>query len=515
VTVAEHELLLRATLGPDDEALDAYERWRAEVDLATVDRASQRVLALLAERLGDRRDDAVAEKVHRIARFTWLRTQVLLERSAPAVRALTESGIPVLLIKGAAVLAHTGWQVARRPMDDLDIAVPRALAAPAVEMLRACDFVPPYRPTRAHLDERHALGFRHPSGAEVDLHWHTLHASLHHDADAAFWAAAQPARLRDVDCLVLCREDALLQAVVQGREHTETHPLRWAADAAELLRGATDFDWDRVLEQARRHRVGRELREGLDVLAELGVVPEDVRAEGAARRAAGGRARRADEAAGHGPLAPSPRARISDELTGWVRREVAPGARLGPRHAALYLKETWALPRARSIPRHALWLACGRRAGAPEDRPPAAAVPLTDSLRFQLGESGTANLGEGWWAPDTYGAWTRGREAVLVLPLDAPHDAPLRLTLEVTPFLATTRPYLEVGVSVDGERHATWGFSGVAGIAEQRPLDVPARANRERIALRFAVRHPLSPLAARYGSDPRPLGFALRSVSRG
>ena len=118
MSVAEHDLLLRATLGPDDTARDAYERWRAQADLATIDRASQRVLALLAERLGDQRDDAVAAKVQRIARFTWLRTQVLLERATPAVRRLTESGVPVMLIKGAAVLAHTGWRVARRPMDD-------------------------------------------------------------------------------------------------------------------------------------------------------------------------------------------------------------------------------------------------------------------------------------------------------------------------------------------------------------------------------------------------------------
>ena len=45
------------------------------------------MLALLAERLGDQRDDAVAAKVRRIARFTWLRTQVLLEHTTPAVRA--------------------------------------------------------------------------------------------------------------------------------------------------------------------------------------------------------------------------------------------------------------------------------------------------------------------------------------------------------------------------------------------------------------------------------------------
>ena len=62
MSVAEHDLLLRATLGPDDTARDAYERWRAQADLATIDRASQRVLALLAERLGDQRDDAVAAK---------------------------------------------------------------------------------------------------------------------------------------------------------------------------------------------------------------------------------------------------------------------------------------------------------------------------------------------------------------------------------------------------------------------------------------------------------------------
>ena len=78
--------------------------------------------------------------------------------------------------------------------------------------------------------------------------------------------------------------------------------------------------------------------------------------------------------------------------------------------------------------------------------------------------------------------------------------------------MAATRPHLEVGVSVDGAHAARWGFSGTAAIAEQRRLAIPGREGRRQIALRFAVRHPLSPLAARYGSDPRPLGFALLSV---
>ena len=193
-----------------------------------------------------------------------------------------------MLTKGAAVLAHTDWRVARRPMDDLDVAVPRALAPRAMEVLRSRGFESPLADDPRHLDERHALPFRDAAGAELDLHWHVLHGSLHPDADAAFWAAAQPAEVRGVACRVLCREDAVLQAMTQGREFSDTHPLRWAADAAELLRGAPAFDWDRVVEQARRHRLTAELRAALEVLAE--VTGEPMPAGG---RPGGGRRRRA------------------------------------------------------------------------------------------------------------------------------------------------------------------------------------------------------------------------------
>ena len=493
MTVAEHDLLLRATLGPEAEARDAYEAWRAQADLATLDRASQRVLSLLAERL-DGRDDEVAAKVRRIARFTWLRTQVLLEHTAPAVQALEAAGVPAMLNKGAAVLAHTGWRVARRPMDDLDVAVPRALAPRAIEVLRERGFDSPLAGDPRHLDERHALGFRDAAGAELDLHWHVLHGSLHHDADDAFWAAAEPASVRGVECRVLCREDALLQAVTQGREYSDTHPLRWAADAAELLRDAPAFDWDRVVEQARRHRLTRELGESLAVLGEVTGEPVPVvRSRGRAR------ARRAEESGGDGPLTPTRAERVGDELRTWVRREVAPGERVTPRHAALWLKETWALPRAREIPLHAL--------GRLHDPTPPGAVTLRrgDALGFRHGEAGTRNLGAGWWAPDEHGTWSRGREAVLVLPLAEPDGEPYTVTLDLVPFLTPTRPHMEVEVA-----GRVWGFSGTTLADARRAMQVAAAT---RIALRFKIRHPISPIAARYDGDPRPLGIALRGLS--
>ena len=199
---------------------------------------------------------------------------------------------------------------------------------------------------------------------------------------------------------------------------------------------------------------------------------------------------------------------MSDELRTWVRREVAPGARVTPKHAALWLKETWALPRARDIPAHAL----GRRR---PDAAPAGAVALRrgDALGFRHGESGTAELGAGWWAPDEHGTWSRGREAVLVLPLAAPDDDALTVTIDLVPFLTPTRPHLEVDVIVDAEDLQRWGFSGTVLADERRVVHVPARRQREQVALRFRVRHPLSPLAARYDGDPRPLGIALRGLS--
>ena len=146
-----------------------------------------------------------------------------------------------------------------------------------------------------------------------------------------------------------------------------------------------------------------------------------------------------------------------------------------------------------------------------EDPTPPGAVALRrgDTLGFRHGEAGTANLGAGWWAPDEHGTWSRGREAVLVLPLAAPYDGPFTVTIDLVPFLTPTRPHIEVRASRPAAR---WGFSGTAGSPTAR-CPVPAQRGRERIALRLQIRHPLSPLAARYGGDPRPLGVALLGLA--
>ena len=161
-----------------------------------------------------------------------------------------------MLVKGAAVLAHTDWRVARRPMDDLDVAVPRALAPRAIAVLRERGFESPLAGDPRHLDERHALAFRDPAGAELDLHWHVLHGSRSARTPTPPSGRRRGRRGCATSSAACCAvRTRCCRRMTQGRAYSDSHPLRWAADADRLLHGGEGFDWTRVIEQARRHRL--------------------------------------------------------------------------------------------------------------------------------------------------------------------------------------------------------------------------------------------------------------------
>ena len=255
----EETLLLRAALVPGPAGDEAYRAWRETADVQTLDHAEFRVLPLLGRHLDGDPDDPLAAQIRNILRFAWLRSQLLIQRAGGRVGVLEEAGIPVMLSKGAAVLQHTGWEVQLRPMDDLDVIVPRERAEEAARALLAADMhqasLPPDPAQTVIYDQVHALDFRDTAGAVLDLHWHVLHGSLHRGADAEFWERSQPATLGATPVRVLSREDTLLQVVAHGAELNAQHLLRWAADAALLLRDGPPVDWDLVGRTAHRHRI--------------------------------------------------------------------------------------------------------------------------------------------------------------------------------------------------------------------------------------------------------------------
>lgn len=521
-------LLLRAAVAEDPAAREAYRGWRALQEVEELDWPAHQILALLADRL-EPGDDRVARRIHRVARMTWLKTQMLLARAEPALRDLRAAEIPVMLCKGVAVLEHTAWRVEQRPMGDIDVLVRPANASRAAEILREAGFACPHLPadpaTSDIYSQLHALPFTDSVGAVIDLHWHLLHGGLHPRADDAFWDQARPAQLKSVECLVACREDVLLQIMAHGKEHTPTHAMLWIADAALLLRQQEPFDWGRLTRQAREQRIAAQIADGLRELEEFvpALVPRRV-ARGLRWRPtvalAPPPARTGYEGSGEGPLPPGMLRRQADELNEWVRRNVAPATRVGPSAVRAMLAERWGLQSVADVPRHAVWVASGRAALTARLRGRAAAAPGAPSvavpgvLGFLSGEPGHAALAGGWWQPaGEHGMWSLGSEAGLRIPLDAPYREELILEIVAVPHLGVTHPQLQVDVFVDGRRLARWGYAGVALEPASRTVRLPADPTRTEINLRFVIRGRMSAFTAREEGDLRPLGIALHSVA--
>ena len=326
VSVAEHDLLLRATLGPEDEARDAYERG-ARRPISRRSTAPPSACSRCSPSGSTGRTTPSPRRCagSRASRGCGRRCCSSAPRG-PCAR--SDAGVPVMLTKGAAVLAHTDWRVARRPMDDLDVAVPRALAPRAIEVLRPRGFESPLAATRATSTSgtRSASRRRGRAARPALARAPRLAAPRRR---RGFWDAARPAELRGVACRVLCREDALLQADDPGARVLRHPPAamgrrrRRAAPRRACVRlGARGRAGAAAPADGRAARGARGTRGG-----DREPVPGACVSRWAARRA---RARR-EESGGDGPLTPRAVERVGDELRTWVRREVAPGARVTPK----------------------------------------------------------------------------------------------------------------------------------------------------------------------------------------
>jgi hypothetical protein len=164
----------------------------------------------------------------------------------------------------------------------VDLLVPASRAADALDVVRAAGF-------EAKDDGRQwpprftaARGFRDSAGLELDLHCHVLHECLYDGADDDFWAGAQAFDVSGVATLGLNPADQLLHVVVHGLRHSLVPPVRWVADATTIIRAsAAGLEWERLVEQVRRRRLGQIVASGLRYLQtgfDVGVPPAVMRA---------------------------------------------------------------------------------------------------------------------------------------------------------------------------------------------------------------------------------------------
>jgi hypothetical protein len=262
--------LLRAVILEDDRWKDAWIGWRRSADLENLPPGAFRLLPRLYRKLrAENVTDPWMGRLQGIYRHTWARNQTLLRETTQAAQVLHKAGIPVMLIKGAALILSIYRDAGLCPTVDMDLLVPDSQANAAFGCLRADGFSATGRYQGGIADRFLRIGFSHPvrspQGYEIDVHWHLLYFRSFAGADETFWGHAVRAELSGLPVLLPAATDMLLNTCLHGMCWSSTSSLRWAMDAAALIRGA-DIDWDRLAAYASWPGVPLPLRLSLEYL---------------------------------------------------------------------------------------------------------------------------------------------------------------------------------------------------------------------------------------------------------
>lgn len=204
-----------------------------------------------------------------IAEFLRLRTMVtefrmslLSQRTQETVRALATAGIPVMLLKGAAIGALSDPTFRTRPMGDVDLLVHPEHVERAAEIVLATGWSVTTDAVVVELlqGQHHLPHFVRADLPGLRLELHTMLLPPGHtfalDLDA-LWARAVPAPAPFEGAVLLAPEDHVLHACIHYAWQHRLHFGTWRtirSIAAVVQRG--DFTWDVLVERARAVKAG-------------------------------------------------------------------------------------------------------------------------------------------------------------------------------------------------------------------------------------------------------------------
>jgi hypothetical protein len=242
-------------------------------------------------------------------------------------------------------------------MDDVDVLVPHARAAEAIETLSVAGWTAESDDPLSRIEAHHSVNLAGPDGGNVDLHWFALWQPA---SDEPLWAASVPMEIAGAATRAPCAADQLLLVCAHGVPWSRFPSFRWIADALVAVRRAGDaLDWDRLAAEAKRRRLTVAVAASLAFLREefeapvpaslllrLDAVPA-ARHERAAFHAAG----RSESPVRTLELAWDRYRRLRDLDTGAPR----------PRSFLSFARRFWGLDSARQLPLHAVRTICRRR----------------------------------------------------------------------------------------------------------------------------------------------------------
>ena len=187
------------------------------------------------------------------------RNMLLQDELVRILSAFNKEGIPVVLLKGAALLDTVYRDISLRPMSDLDILVRPEDIGRAEALVLGLDYT--YLVQQADepddLNNRHLSNLAHrKKGILLEVHRHIVDANdaFHFDI-SDFWARARPIRKTQAEALVFSPEDLLIHLSIKflsDRRYQSSTAISQLCDIAEIINHYSDsLDWDLIVKISR------------------------------------------------------------------------------------------------------------------------------------------------------------------------------------------------------------------------------------------------------------------------
>lgn len=240
--------LLDALLLPEPEGRQAWDRWRAAVDVENIPYASQQLFPALSPAFPEWLEGDPAARIFRgIVRRVWSQNQLRLRKAVEVDTLLKQADVRAL-IAGPLAWSLRTRAPAIRDIPYLTFLAPRADLRNAADALLHAGWEPyadlPYEHARDWYEQ---VCFRQER-LQLNLHWRLL-ASPPEDAsecEAAFLSRVDRVQWNDHMLHTTSREATLLHILCSQRDGD----LPWQADVA--LAGTAGIHWPTFLKLARR-----------------------------------------------------------------------------------------------------------------------------------------------------------------------------------------------------------------------------------------------------------------------
>jgi hypothetical protein len=261
------ELLLVAALADGSAAVGAWMDVRPRLSIDELELGSFALLPLIYRNLSAAgHDDVDLPRLKGIYRRTWVRNNLLVERTAATAGALLESGIRAEFIEGVVLASRVYGELGLRPTSFVDVLVEEldlsgALAAVARAGWTERPGRAPSRGARYVFDrEGNACILRTVLAADSPR---TAGAG----AVAFLWETGEPHSLGGVAVPVPPPAETLLATCATHARVDARRSVQWVVDAKMLLRAGVD--WEGLFALARESGQVARLRDVLGLLARL------------------------------------------------------------------------------------------------------------------------------------------------------------------------------------------------------------------------------------------------------